>query len=167
LLGVKLGSRLFVNEHVVLKRLTDSDLIAITVRAIVGSGWESGGTQPCPASAGPFYVESGLALGLTDGWRPPTAEGRSTEANDEDDRREFLKTCGRFAAVTPPIMTALLSTTLTTTAVTASSGNTRHPNNGWGTERSHLGADVFGLEVAREFVDPADLQVAAEDQPHP
>ena len=35
------------------------------------------------------------------------------------------------------------------------------------TERSRFGADVFGLEVAREFVDPADLQVAAEDQPHP
>jgi hypothetical protein len=51
-------------------------------------------------------------------------------ANDEDDRREFLKTCGRFAAVTPPIMTALLSTTLTSTAVMASGA--LHPNNGFG-----------------------------------
>jgi len=32
----------------------------------------------------------------------------------DDDRREFLKTCGRFAAVTPPAMTLLLSTSLTT-----------------------------------------------------
>ncbi|SDH88888.1 hypothetical protein SAMN05216338_1014137 [Bradyrhizobium sp. Rc2d] len=32
---------------------------------------------------------------------------------DEDgDRREFLKTCGRFAAVTPPAMTLLLATSL-------------------------------------------------------
>jgi hypothetical protein len=51
---------------------------------------------------------------------------------DESDRREFLKSCGKFAAVTPPVMTALLSTTLTSTAVMASSGNTLHPNNGFG-----------------------------------
>jgi hypothetical protein len=51
--------------------------------------------------------------------------------DEEDDRREFLKTCGRFAAVTPPVMTALLSTTLTSTAVMASSGKV-HGNNGWG-----------------------------------
>jgi hypothetical protein len=31
------------------------------------------------------------------------------EAKDVNDRREFLKKCGRFAAVTPPAMTLLLS----------------------------------------------------------
>ncbi len=40
----------------------------------------------------------------------------------DDDRRTFLKTCGRFAAVTPPVMTLLLSTSLTSTAIARSGG---------------------------------------------
>jgi len=32
---------------------------------------------------------------------------------ENDDRREFLKACGRFAAITPPAITMLLSTSLT------------------------------------------------------
>jgi len=31
----------------------------------------------------------------------------------DGDGREFLKTCGKFAVVTPPAITALLSTSLT------------------------------------------------------
>ncbi|RVH23531.1 hypothetical protein CN211_32790 [Sinorhizobium meliloti] len=38
----------------------------------------------------------------------------------EEDRREFLKACGRFAAVTPPAVTMLLSTSLTSDAIAAS-----------------------------------------------
>ncbi|MGY4597712.1 hypothetical protein ACVWXL_005458 [Bradyrhizobium sp. GM22.5] len=36
--------------------------------------------------------------------------------DEDDDRREFLKTCGKFAAVTPPAITLLLSTSLTSDA---------------------------------------------------
>ena len=35
------------------------------------------------------------------------------DSNEDDDRRAFLKTCGRFAAVTHTVMTLLLSTSLT------------------------------------------------------
>lgn len=42
-------------------------------------------------------------------------------SREDDDRREFLKTCGRFAVVTPPAMTILLSTSLTSNAI-ANSG---------------------------------------------
>jgi hypothetical protein len=38
------------------------------------------------------------------------------------DRRKFLATCGRFAVITPPAITALLSTSLHSTAVMASGG---------------------------------------------
>jgi hypothetical protein len=31
------------------------------------------------------------------------------DGQGQDDRRDFLKRCGRFAAVTPPAMTLLLS----------------------------------------------------------
>lgn len=41
---------------------------------------------------------------------------------EEDDRREFLKTCGKFAVVTPPTITALLSTSLTSSAIAQSGG---------------------------------------------
>ena len=44
------------------------------------------------------------------------------DGNDDDDRRAFLKTCGKFAAVTPPVMTLLLSTSLTSGAIASSGG---------------------------------------------
>ena len=40
--------------------------------------------------------------------------------NEIEDRRKFLIACGRFAAVTPPAMTLLLSTSLTSTAIARS-----------------------------------------------
>jgi hypothetical protein len=48
-----------------------------------------------------------------------------TDDNSEEDRarREFLKKCGRFAAITPPAVTFLLSTTLKSKAIAASSGS--------------------------------------------
>ncbi len=49
-----------------------------------------------------------------------------------DDRREFLKNCGRFAAVTPPTVTLLLSTSLTSAAIAGSAGHVVHGNNGFG-----------------------------------
>lgn len=41
---------------------------------------------------------------------------------DEEDRRRFLKTCGRFAATVPPAMTILLSTSLSSKAIAKSTG---------------------------------------------
>ncbi|MBP0113591.1 hypothetical protein [Bradyrhizobium vignae] len=46
-------------------------------------------------------------------------------SSPEDDRREFLRSCGRFACVTPPKITALLSTSLTSSAITTSEGRGR------------------------------------------
>jgi hypothetical protein len=40
----------------------------------------------------------------------------------DPDRREFLQSCGRFAATVPPAMTVLLSTSLTSEAIAASTG---------------------------------------------
>ncbi|MFB6416318.1 MULTISPECIES: hypothetical protein [Bradyrhizobium] len=52
--------------------------------------------------------------------------------SDRDDRREFLRSCGKFAAVTPPVMTLLLSTSLTSTAIASSGGKIVQGNNGKG-----------------------------------
>jgi hypothetical protein len=51
-----------------------------------------------------------------------------------DDRREFLKKCGKFAAVTPPAITMLLSTSLTSNAIAKSGrgGGRIKGNNGVG-----------------------------------
>jgi hypothetical protein len=49
--------------------------------------------------------------------------------DQNEDRRKFLKTCGRFAVVTPPAMTMLLSTSLTSDAI-ARSGNNGRGNGG-------------------------------------
>jgi hypothetical protein len=53
--------------------------------------------------------------------------------NDEnEDRRQFLKSCGKFAVVTPPSMTLLLSTSLTSTAIARSGSHSVPGNNGYG-----------------------------------
>ena len=43
-------------------------------------------------------------------------------SGDDEDRRRFLKTCGRFAATVPPAMTILLSTSLSSKAIAKSTG---------------------------------------------
>jgi len=54
--------------------------------------------------------------------------------DSEADRRKFLAACGKFAVVTPPAITMLLSTSLTSNAIAASGGGggTVHGNNGPG-----------------------------------
>ena len=61
----------------------------------------------------------------------PTPSG---ESRAEQDRRAFLRSCGRFAAVTPPAVTLLLSTSLNSGAIAASGGGGGGPqgNNGFG-----------------------------------
>lgn len=51
------------------------------------------------------------------------------EAASTAGRREFLAACGKFAVVTPPAITLLLSTSLNSTAIAHSGGK---GNNGWG-----------------------------------
>ena len=46
--------------------------------------------------------------------------GPDTEASE--DRRKFLATCGKFAVITPPAVTLLLSTSLHSSAVAQSGG---------------------------------------------
>lgn len=53
------------------------------------------------------------------------------EQQEVEDRRKFLISAGRFAVVTPPAMTLLLSTSLTSDAI-AKSGGDKPGNNGWG-----------------------------------
>jgi hypothetical protein len=54
----------------------------------------------------------------------------------ELERRKFLAVCGRFAVITPPAMSILLSTSLTSTAIASSGGNGNNGggkgNNGYG-----------------------------------
>jgi len=59
----------------------------------------------------------------------------------DSDRRAFLKDCGRYAAITPPAVTFLLSTSMSSKAIAASSGrgaagNAKgHWKGGGGTEK--------------------------------
>jgi hypothetical protein len=46
----------------------------------------------------------------------------------QSDRRAFLQKCGRFAIVTPPAISMLLSTSLTSDAIAKSGGGkVKHP----------------------------------------
>jgi hypothetical protein len=54
------------------------------------------------------------------------------EPTSDTDRRRFLAACGKFAVVTPPAMTVLLSTSLTSTAIAKSGGGSGKGNNGYG-----------------------------------
>jgi hypothetical protein len=53
----------------------------------------------------------------------------SPDIDANEDRRKFLSSCGRFAVVTPPAITLLLSTSLTSHAIAGSNGK---GNNGYG-----------------------------------
>jgi hypothetical protein len=44
----------------------------------------------------------------------------------DDDRRKFLAACGKFAVVTPPALTLLLSTSLNSKAIASSGGRGDH-----------------------------------------
>jgi hypothetical protein len=50
-------------------------------------------------------------------------EDKPAPADDaNEDRRKFLVSCGKFAAVTPPVITMLLSTSLNSKAIAQSGG---------------------------------------------
>ncbi len=51
---------------------------------------------------------------------PPQID--TPDQNDTADRRAFLAKCGRFAVVTPPAVTMLLSTSLSSQAIAQSGG---------------------------------------------
>lgn len=57
-------------------------------------------------------------------------KGLGAVSGGDADRRRFIAACGKFAIVTPPAMTLLLSTSLHSTAIAASTGN--KGNNGFG-----------------------------------
>jgi hypothetical protein len=59
-----------------------------------------------------------------------------------EDRRSFLKACGKFAAVTPPVVSILLSTSLTSDAIARSGGSAGSNGGGKGPDyrrTRHLG----------------------------
>jgi hypothetical protein len=55
-------------------------------------------------------------------------EPLSSDAGVEEERREFLKRCGRFAVVTPPAITMMLSVA----AKPAHARSSGFPGVGWG-----------------------------------
>ena len=57
----------------------------------------------------------------------PKVEGQDSL---DEDRRKFLAACGRFAVVTPPVLTVLLSTSLNSTAVAKSGSGDGSPGGG-------------------------------------
>ena len=56
-------------------------------------------------------------------------DDKISDTRADEDRRKFLATCGKFAAVTPPAITMLLSTSLNSTAIARSGAK---GNNGFG-----------------------------------
>lgn len=59
------------------------------------------------------------------------AEDRSKLTNEEHARRDFLKSCGRYAAIVPPAMTVLLSTSLSSPAIARSTKGNNGVGNGF------------------------------------
>jgi hypothetical protein len=57
------------------------------------------------------------------------------EKQEIEDRRKFLISAGKFAAVTPPAMTLLLSTSLTSDAIAHSGSKGNHS----GSKGNHFG----------------------------
>ncbi|WP_439363224.1 hypothetical protein ACNJYD_21325 [Bradyrhizobium sp. DASA03005] len=64
---------------------------------------------------------------------------------EHDDRREFLKTCGKFAAVTPPAVTMLMSTSTRSQRL---AGRARGPTNTIITNTVRLAEGRSGARLA-------------------
>jgi hypothetical protein len=66
------------------------------------------------------------------------SEVQGNAYDTDEDRRKFLAACGKFAVVTPPAVTTLLSTSLTSPAIAHSSGSRgnsdrhEHHHDRWG-----------------------------------
>ena len=82
------------------------------------------------------FVCGGMSVGLHKESVEMKVETSNMSNNDlmsdtsaDEDRRKFLATCGKFAAVTPPAITMLLSTSLNSTAIARSGAK---GNNGFG-----------------------------------
>ncbi|PBC01829.1 hypothetical protein [Mesorhizobium sp. WSM3860] len=73
----------------------------------------------------------------------PTQNNPGKLVSEGEARRDFLKKAGRFAAVTPPAITLLLGTSLSSKAIAKSGGS--RPGNGWGDKNHvHLGSSGSG-----------------------
>jgi hypothetical protein len=55
---------------------------------------------------------------------------QAQEMSADEDRRKFLEACGKFAVVTPPAITLLLSTSLNSGAIAASSAQNEQGQDG-------------------------------------
>ena len=73
---------------------------------------------------------------------------RENAVRPEDDRRAFLKKCGRFAAITPPAVTFLLSTSMSSKAIAGSSGRIRDGDDDGGGLLGIFGAGAGAVAVA-------------------
>ena len=49
-------------------------------------------------------------------------EDLTASRESEQDRRNFIKSCGRFVVTVPPAMTTMLTTSLTSNAIAKSTG---------------------------------------------
>lgn len=67
---------------------------------------------------------------MSDAMKPELQDVHEQESPEAKGRREFLKTLGKAAVITPPAMTILLSTSLDSKAIAASNGQTRGRKNG-------------------------------------
>ena len=89
----------------------------------------------------------------------------------EEDRRAFLKKCGQFAAITPPAVTFLLSTSMSSKAIAKSGGRGHGPGPGVILGVVAGGAEVGLIEATKKEVPPpaqiAPVQPVAPVAPPP
>jgi hypothetical protein len=71
----------------------------------------------------------------------------------DDDRRKFLAACGKFAIVTPPALTVLLSTSLNSKAIAQSGGrDDRDHDRDHRGDRDHHHGDDDGFDWLEKWL---------------
>ena len=84
---------------------------------------------------------------------PEQGVTEAEQGKPETDRRDFLRSCGKFAAITPPAVTFLLSTSMSSKAIAASTGRSSDKS-------SSIGAVLFGASAVPLGVAAAKRQAA-------
>ena len=78
---------------------------------------------------------------MSDDTNPGLEGNLQHDGAESERRREFLKTLGRAALVTPPAMTILLSTSMDSDAIASSGGR---PRSGKGNKKRGFLSKIFG-----------------------
>ncbi|HWJ58069.1 MAG TPA: hypothetical protein VNR68_00275 [Sphingomicrobium sp.] len=99
--------------------------------------------------------------------RPERATDEGVDTGVDEDRRAFLSKFGTAAVVAPPVITALLATSMSSPAIAASTGGRTTTSKSHKTTFIPLAFPLFGLAAPRQAAVLSEAEPAPPAPPPP